>query len=165
MQFLIQFEQSNLLFHLVTDSQNSWTLFQYQLNRFEHKQKIRQPGEPVHSKFQFENKNDIQPVQFLISAPKEAGVKNLSFDIDNFKKVELPITIPAGAHLKYSGGNLATIYNKYWQELETVKIDSKKFEIGQGDHSLIFDCEFENQTDNPIKMELKTKNQGEQIKL
>ncbi len=152
-------------FHLVPVAENSWTLYQYQLNRFEHKQKIRQPGEPVHSKFEFNNDNNTQAVQFLISAPKETGIKNLSFDIDNFKKVELTIELPAGAHLKYSGKNSAIIYNKYWQKIETIVIEAKKFEIGTGSHSLIFDCEFDSQTDVPVKLEIKTINEGEAIKL
>lgn len=56
-------------FHLVPVPENSWTLYRYALVRFEHKQKIRQPGEPVNSKFQFENSNKSQALQFIITAP------------------------------------------------------------------------------------------------
>lgn len=126
---------------------------------------MRQPGEPVHSKFDFENNNKIQALQFIISAPKECDVKNLSFDIDNFKNTELAITLEAGCHLKYEGKNTATIYNKYWNIVDTIEINPKKFELAKGAHTLIFDCKFDGETEKGVKLELKTINDGEPIKL
>ncbi len=152
-------------FHLVPVSTNQWTLFQYEINRFEHKQKTLQPGQPVHSSFQFTNSNKKQALQFIITAPKDCAIENLSFDINNFKKIELPVKLEAGYHLKYEGKNTAIIYDKYWREIESIKIDSKKFEIEQGSHTLIFDCMFNDKTDVAVKLELKTVNNGEQIKL
>ncbi|MGQ7871017.1 hypothetical protein [Sunxiuqinia sp. sy24] len=152
-------------FHLVPLSENTWNLYQYKIDRFEHKQIIRQPGEPVHSKFQFDNTNGSQVLQFIVTAPKESAIRNLSFDINNFKKVELDVTVPAEHYLKYEGGSEAIIYTATWNIVKKVSVDSKRFEVEKGNCNLIFDCQFENKTNLPVKLEIKTVNNGEEIKL
>jgi hypothetical protein len=152
-------------FHLVSVSENSWTLYKYSMARFEHKQKIRQPGEPVHSKFQFENSNKSQALQFIITAPKESAISDLSFDIDNFKKIKLETTIPAGHHLKFEGASEATVYTPEWGEVKTISVDRSQFEITKGNHNLIFDCQFATGIENVVKIEMKTMNDGDEISL
>ena len=126
---------------------------------------MRQPGEPVHSKFQFENPNESQALQFIITAPKESAISNLSFDIDNFKKVKLPITLPAGHHFKYEGGNEATVYSPTWNKVRAIKIDAEKFEVDKGNRNLIFDCKFEGGSGSVVMIEMKTRNDGDKITL
>lgn len=152
-------------FHLVPDYENIWILYQYKIDRFEHQQKVRQPGEPVHSKFQFENPYKSQALQFIITAPKESAISNLSFDIDNFKKIKLETTIPAQHHLKYEGGSEATLFTPEWKKVKTISIDKSQFQIAKGDHSLIFDCQFENKGGSIVKLEMKTINDGDKISL
>lgn len=150
-------------FHLVPATENSWTLYRYSINRFEHKQKILQPGEPVHSIFHFENPNETQSLQFIISSPKTTSISGLSFDIDNFRKIELPVTLSADHYLKYEGGMNATVYDATWNKVKTIDIDAKQFEVGEGNHSLIFDCNFNEGSDSAVKLELKTMNEGDKV--
>ncbi|MCE4565826.1 sugar phosphate isomerase/epimerase [Maribellus sp. CM-23] len=152
-------------FHLVPASENSWTLYQYKIDRFEHKQKTRQPGEPVFSKFEFENTNGKQALQFILTAPDETAISNLSFDIDNFKRVGLAVNIPAKHHLKYEGGEHAVVYSPTWNKVKTVDINAGSFEVDNGSCSLIFDCKFVGESDSPVKLELKTIDEGELITL
>ena len=156
-------EDINNEFHLVSHDKNSWTLYQYKIDRFEHKRKVRQPGEPVHSEFTFENPNESQALQFIITAPKESAISDLSFDIDNFKKIDLHVTIPAGHHLKYQGRGEAILYTPTWNQVKTVNLDAKKFTVDKGNRELIFDCNFQEAIEAAVKLELKTKNKGERI--
>ena len=152
-------------FHLVPASENRWTLYQYKIDRFEHKQKVRQPGEPVFSKFKFENTNGKQALQFILTAPDETAISDLSFDIDNFKRVGLAVSIPAKHHLKYEGGEHAVVYSPTWNKVKTVDINAGNFEVDKGSCSLIFDCKFVGESDSPVKLELKTIDEGELITL
>lgn len=152
-------------FHLVSVAENNWILYKYELNRLEHKQKVRQPGEPVHSKFQFVNSNQSQALQFIITAPNQSAISNLSFDFDNFKKIKLEITIPAGHHLKYEGASDVAVYNPEWEKVKTISVDRSQFEIVKGNHNLIFDCQFAKGIENVVKIEIKTMNDGDEISL
>ncbi len=152
-------------FHLVPNDDNSWTLFQYKIDRFEHKQKIRQPGEPLHSVFEFNNVNASQSLQFILTAPEDASVKNLSFDINNYKKIELPVKLAPGHHLKYTGESTAVIFDKNWNLQQSIVIDAGSFNVEKGSNKIIFDCTFEQESDSGFKLELKTISEGETIKI
>ncbi len=152
-------------FHLVPVSEKSWMLFQYALTRFEHHQKVRQPGEPVHSTFKFENLNHSQALQFIITAPKESAISGLSFDIDNFKKIKFETTIPAGYHLKFEGGSEATVFTPEWEKVKTISVDRSQLEIAKGIHNLAFDCQFAKGIENVVKIEMKTMNDGDKISI
>lgn len=150
-------------FRLQAVSEKEWILYQFALKRFEHKQIIRQPGEPVSSSFDFENPNKAQAIRFIITAPKETAISSMYFDVDNFKKIELPLTLPAGHYLKYDGGAEAIIYSGRWEKISTVPVDAQKLELATGSHKLIFDCQFEEGKDSVVKLEMKTTNDGEPV--
>lgn len=150
-------------FRLIAKEEKEWILYQFALKRHEHKQIIRQPGEPVSSSFTFENPNKKQPVRFIITAPKETAISEMYLDIDNFKKIEFPLTLPAGYYLKYDGGTEAIIYSGRWEKVSTIPVDIQKLELSEGSHKLIFDCRFEKGKDSIVKLEMKTINDGEKV--
>ncbi len=150
-------------FRLKAKAEKEWILYQFALMRHEHKQIIRQPGEPVSSSFTFENPNKKQPFRFIITAPKETAISEMYLDIDNFKKIELPLTLPAGYYLKYDGGAEAIIYSGHWKMISSVPMDAQILELSKGSHKLIFDCKFEKGKDSVVKLEMKTINDGESV--
>ncbi len=74
-------------FSLVEESEG-WELTEIQADVFKHELKIRQPGEPLYSKFEFENKGEKQVLGFILTAVK-SDVSEIVLELNNYKKVYL----------------------------------------------------------------------------
>ena len=151
-------------FSLEKVSDNSWNLIPYLVQRFEHNLKIRQPGEPVWSSFSFQNNNDTQPLQFILTT-KNTSVSAITLEIDNFKKVELNITIGLDEYLKYEGGNEAVLYDKSWNMIKSVSIDPEVMTISKGVHEIKVDSKFSAKEEAALKLEMKTAGNKELIQI
>ncbi|NKI27483.1 hypothetical protein HCG49_13015 [Arenibacter sp. 6A1] len=151
-------------FSLEKISENSWNLTPYHVERFEHKKKIRQPGEPVWSSFSFENINSNQSLQFILTT-KNTAASNIVFELDDFKKVSLDITVKEGEHLKYSGTNELVLYDKTWNKIKSISVDPKLFEVEKGSHILKIDCNFSENEEASLKLEVKTAGKPELVKI
>ncbi|RLD35719.1 MAG: hypothetical protein DRI74_10335, partial [Bacteroidetes bacterium] len=150
-------------FTLERVDENHWNFMQVYSTKFKHKKKIRQPGEPLYSTFEFMHQGTKQNLEFIISA-SNSDISNIEMEIDHYKKIELPITLKAGEIIKYSGGHQASVYNKNWQLIKTIEIDAKALSIEEGDHFLIIDCKFSNAKDDAsLKIETRTLGQKQTI--
>jgi len=148
-------ENINDEFSLEKVSENSWNLIPYAVQRFEHELKIRQPGEPVWSVFQYKNEFASQPMQFILTT-KNSKVSGITIEIDDFKKVELDISIDKGENLKYDGGNEVVLYDKSWNRIKSIPVDPEKLNITNGDHKIKVDCTFSDKEEASLKLEIKT---------
>ena len=151
-------------FHLEQVDDNSWNLYRIYSEKFSHKKKIRQPGEPVHSKFSFRNNGEKQPMAFILTAKGSEATK-ISLEIDNHKQLDIPISLQPGESLKYNGGDEMIHYDANWQRIEDVKVERDRLMIGTGEHNLIFDCVFGNGENIEVKIELRTAGQVEVISI
>ncbi|WP_339708413.1 hypothetical protein [uncultured Kriegella sp.] len=142
-------------FSLEKVSDNSWNLIPYLVQRFEHNLKIRQPGEPVWSSFSFKNANETQPLQFILTT-KSTSVSAITLEIDNFKKVQLNISIGQDEYLKYDGGKEAVLYDKSWNKIKSIPLNQEAITVNKGVHEIKVDCEFSATEDASLKLELKT---------
>lgn len=152
-------------FSLVTISDNTWNLIPFSVQRFEHKLKIRQPGEPVWSTFSFTNEYSLQPLQFVINTTNNTTVSKLVIELDDFKKINLNITIEPDQYLKYTGGNEVFLYDKTWNKINTISINEEKLTISKGEHKIKVDCEFSGKEESGLKFELKTAGLPENVTL
>ena len=144
-------------FTLETLSENSWNLIPYSVERFEHKSRIRQPGEPVWSTFTFKNENERQPLQFILTTTNGITVSNITFEIDDFKKATFNITLKPGQYLKYVGGEKVILYDKFWNKIKDIGVDTDKLVLGNGNHNIKVNCQFlENNSQASLKLELRT---------
>lgn len=125
---------------LVATSAGCWNLSPYAVQRFKHINVMRQPGEPVVSRWTFNNPNDRQPIQFILKANDR--VSDLSLEIANYSTIRVPGAMEAGQYLKYAGGDQITIYDKNWNPVRTVPIDPAKMNVSKGEVSLLFSCSF-----------------------
>ena len=141
---------------LETISEGKWNLRPYHVERFEHKFRIRQPGEPVWSTFNFENNHKEQPLQFIITTTNNSSASNLFIEIDDFKKIDLDITIGPNQNLKYDGGNDIVLYDKSWNKIKSISINPDKFILSKGSHEIKIDCKFDSTEEVSLKLELKT---------
>ena len=149
-------------FSLEKVSENSWNLTPYDVQRFEHELKIRQPGEPVWSVFQYKNEFASQPMQFILTT-KNSRVSGISIELDDFKKIDLDISIDKGENLKYDGGNEVVLYDKSWNRIKSIPIDPEKLNISSGDHKIKVDCIFSAKEEASLKLEIKTAGNPEKV--
>ncbi len=152
-------------FTLESVSEGKWNLFPYHVQRFEHKLIIRQPGEPVWSTFNFNNTHEAQPLQFILTTTNNTSVSNVFIEIDDFKKIDMNISIAPNQNLKYEGGTEVVLYDKSWNKVKSIKIDPSKLLLSKGDHKIKIDCKFSGSENASLKLEMKTKGKGELISL
>ena len=150
-------------FHLATVNDFEWKLYRVYSYKFKHEKKDRQPGEPLHSTFKFENLSSDQPMNFILTA-KDGDIKNIKMEIDNYKQLSIPVTLKAGETIKYTGGDRAKVYDKNWFELKEIKIDSSVLALSKGEHNLIFDCKFAGGESPSAKLEFRIIASAEAVK-
>lgn len=150
-------------FHLETVNEGEWALCQVYSYKFMHEKKEKQPGEPLLSAFTFENPAEEQPMNFILKSEK-GSAKYFKFEIDHFKKIELPITLEPGQIIKYSGGDTATIYSKNWKRIKEIRIDASKLSLATGTHTLSLECKFSESEEAHVKLEIRTLGSSERVK-
>ena len=143
-------------YSLINTKENEFDLHQVNSSKFEHNKKIRQPGEPLYSSFDFKNDGEDQTMNFIIQAI-DGDIHKIIMELDNYKTIELPISLKSGEILKYTGGGKAIVYDSNWNIISEFEITSSDFEVSNGDHTLTFDCEFKNaEKEAKAKLELRT---------
>ncbi len=137
-------------------SDDSWDLLPYNVQRFKHQNMIRQPGEPVISKWVFNNKYERQPIQFILKATDR--ISSISMEIANFSTVDIKTVLEKDEYIKYTGEEKVFIYDKNWNLQRSISVDSKSMTIPEGDSQVIFSCTFDkvNDTDAFVSGEFKT---------
>jgi hypothetical protein len=143
-------------FMLESTSENSWDLTPYDVQRFEHNYRIRQPGEPVWTSFSFKNEFSEQPLQFILKTTKGTAASDITIEIDDFKKIDLNITIQEHQYLKYTGNDVVVLYDETWNMIKEIPIDSDICTISKGAHKIKVDCKFSGSDESSLKLELKT---------
>lgn len=152
-------------YHLETIAENEWKLYPIKSKIFRHEKKVRQPGEPLYSTFKYNNLYDNQEVTLTIQALEETKCKNIYVELDNYKKIEFPVTISNNEIIRYNGGNKATLYDKNWNKLKTIDLKIEKMKIDKGDHSFSVDCIFLSRKKSEIKLEVKTTGKAVKLKI
>ncbi len=137
--------------------EEEWSWREVAAQIFNHEKKTRQPGEPLYSTFTFENIGAEQTLNFILSA-KNSTVNNIEVELNNYRKINLNVTIKAGQTFKYSGGNKGYLYDSNWQIIHEVNLDPADFKINPGENKVSIDCSFEQaEKDAAVKVELRTK--------
>lgn len=90
----------------------------------------------------------------------------LLFEVGNFKKIDLKVSINEGEYLKYDGGNEAVLYDRSWNKIIAIPLDSENMTIGKGTHKIKVDCTFLSGKENAsLKLEIKTSGKSEQVRI
>ena len=157
-------EDINNEFHLENTRENQWNLYQVHSSKFIHEKKVRQPGEPLYSTFNFGNSTGNNKLEFILTAV-DSDLSGITLELDNYKKTTLPLKLKSGQTLKYSGGEYAILYNENWQKIREVKLDID-LSVSNGDHNLNFDCTFSNEGKEPkAKLELRIVGAAEPVNI
>lgn len=151
----------NTEFSLLKIRGNEFALHRVYSGKFKHEKKVRQPGEPLYSTFKFSHTGEKQSMNFIINAI-DSDISNIVMEIDNYKKIELPVSLEAGEIIKYTGGNKASVYDSNWNIINEFELTPSDFEVSNGDHSITFDCKFNN-AGKEVKLEVRTFAPAEKI--
>ena len=145
----------SLEFHLEYRGIDDWDLYQYSLERITHSSRQKQPGEPTGSQVTLNNPFDEQPVGWVLRAPEESSLRSVSLEVDNYKTVTIPVTIPAGFYLKYTGGSEAILYDQNWSQVDQISIEASDLTVGEGEHTIIINADFEPGDEHELSLEVK----------
>jgi len=148
-------------FHLERSGDSSWRLFQVHSSTYRLEGRERQPGEPSHQTFPFQNPEAEQTLHFLLTA--EGGAAgNLRMELDGVRQVDLPVHLAEGETLAYEGGDQATIYSSRWREVRSVPVDAEVLRIATGAHELVLDADLV-ADGGQLKVELRIWSEGEGV--
>jgi hypothetical protein len=151
-------------FHLVSTGNNTWDLYSVNIFRFEHEDKVRQPGEPLHSTFQFDNSVEKGTMYFIVTA-QNASVSEIVIEINNSVDLKIPVTLNKGESIRYSGGKSAGIYDANLQMRKNIDLDPSLFTLNKGPQIINFDCAFSDKNEEAkAKVEIRILNKPEVIK-
>ncbi len=152
-------------FTLEKVNDNEWDLIQVYSSKFNHEMKVRQPGEPLYSTFNFIHIGNNNSLHFILSAI-DVDVSNIIMEIDNYKEIKIPVVLKSGEHIKYSGGEKAYVYDKNWNLINDFNFDPSLAKITDGEHSVTVECKFSNQEkESGLKLEVRTFGAKESIAL
>lgn len=152
-------------FSLEALSENEWLLYPVTATIATHENKARQPGAPGHTLLELAQQDARQALQFTMTA-MGSKVSNLRLEIDNYKVVELPVTLDVGQVLQYKGAGSAVVYDANWRKLSEIPFDDADFRLASGTHRLAFDCDFHSSDEAAsVKVELRSPGQAERISL
>ena len=151
-------------YHLETIGVNEWNLYPLATEIYRHVKKVRQPGEPLYSSFDFNNPYPKQPLVLNIQVLEDSKCKDITVELDSYKKIIFPITLSDNQIIRYNGGNTAILYDKNWNKIKRIDLEIEKIEIGKGEHTLALDCKFLKAKNSEIKLEVKTIGEGLHLK-
>ncbi|MEA1875283.1 MAG: hypothetical protein U9N86_00320 [Bacteroidota bacterium] len=142
-------------FHLETNGPNAWKLYPANVVKAIYKNLVKQPGEPNLLIVDLKNENPDQTVSFVLSSSAESGLSDIQLEIDNFRKILLPLNLPPKHHIKYNGGSFVNLYDSNWNKIDSARIIQDHMTIHQGDHTIQFEGNFTSGSGD-IKIEIRT---------
>ncbi len=144
---------------------NQWTWTENYVDIFYHEYKIKQPGEPVSTSFDFNNPGEEQKGGFLFTAQK-ADVANIQLVLNSIKRISLPTRLKKGQKLKYTPGEKLRLYDANWKEIKAFDFDLSAFKLRKGTNNISLDCKFENKEDDArLRFEVRTTSEPELVSL
>ena len=153
-------------FHLEKAGDNAWNLYEVTLKGDNvHKYRSVQTGEPLLSKFTFDNPYEKQPVQFYatIKAGDEAGaqITNLQILVEGCAPIQVQEILKAGDKL-YCDGNSVYVCDEYWKPRKSFAV-SETTAWGKGKNNVTVQCDFSSSKAPSVEVEFKSLGNKESI--
>jgi hypothetical protein len=151
-------------FHLEKIAEGKWNLHTYAMSPIFSRERFeRQPGEPTHTTWNYQQSWREQPLQFRMSIVGSEGsaVKNIKIQIDRYKEMLLPLELSAGESLVSDGTELIRLYDKNGKPKKTFKLDGMPPTLAEGAHVMIVDSQFNGEA--VIEVQFKGLHKTEQV--
>jgi len=154
-------------FHLEKRDEGKWTLHQYALSPVFTREKFeRQPGEPTHTTWNFQQQWKEQSLQFRMQISGDKGsVKNIKMQIDNYREFLLPIELAAGESMVVDGTETIRLYDKNGKPKGLFKLQTKPPILSSGLHVMLIDSDFTGDENPIIEVQFKGLSDSEYIQL
>lgn len=121
-------------------SPSTWDLYPYAVQRFEHKNVVRQPGEPVVSRWEFDNSYERQPLGFIIKASDD--ISNVNLAIGGYSTIKIDGKLVKGQYIRYEGGSAIDVLDGNWNKIRSIEVDPAQLTIDPGKTTVVFSCDF-----------------------
>jgi hypothetical protein len=153
-------------FHLEKAGSNHWMLQNFEKFKFEHAKKILQPGEPAHSKWEFNNAWDPQllHLQLLVTGDDASRVVDIEIEVDNYFKVKIPAEVKKGQTLVWDSSKQIKLYNDKGQFIKAIDIERSLPELKSGKHLITINAGSMDGAEPVIKGTIKLKSGVEEIR-
>ena len=145
-------------FHLEKNDDSTWTLYDVTLKGGnQHKFRSVQTGEPLLSKYNFENPYEKQPVQFYatIKAGEETGgsISNLQVLVEGCAPIQVSESLKVGDKL-YCDGKQVYVCDDCWKARSSYPI-SETTSWNKGKNNVTIQCDFSSSKAPLIEVEFK----------
>lgn len=153
-------------FHLEKIADKSWNLYQNHVSEpYVHEKIIKQPGEPVNSSWTFTNNDDEQPLSFRIIAEKGKGVvKDIIIVIDSYYELKIPTVLKAGEKIVTDGSDKLLVFDAKGKLINTFTV-AKFPSLIKGQHTITFDCKYEDEDAPKLTVYFVTKGIAEPVNM
>jgi len=147
-------------FHLQVNASGGYDLVPVYNSYYIHEQKIKQPGEPTYSSFQFDNLSAAQPFAFIITMMNDkesdpnTSFDELSISINQQDPLLLPVSLKQ-KQILYCDGKTIKLYNSQWQLIQTIEKPLPM--LAQGRNDIKFDGKYSGENGGSIKIEVRAK--------
>lgn len=153
-------------FHLEEAGENRWNLYPLKVEQFIHKQKIRQPGEPLHTLFEFENPYKEQPLVFkAILLPEEnspgSEVSKVIFEINKTQQMEIPVGMEPFQILHLDETGTMKLLDRNHNLIRRIAYSADIPLLKKGLNHVITDADFDDGGSSQLKVEIIGKGPAE----
>lgn len=152
-------------FHLQAVGRTQWDLFPYHASQdYRHDKAVRQPGEPVSSRWELLNPDDAQLLQFKLRVVgEEGGIANPTIELDRYARITFPVKLSAGQTLLCEGTAVARVYDGKGRQVSVAEARGPIPVVQPGRHDVRFDCEFTGAVAPAAAVTFTTRGAGERI--
>lgn len=155
-------------FHLEQTGANRWNLFPLAVEQFVFEQKVRQPGEPLHSTFEFTNPYEEQPMVFsAVLLPKEntpgANVTKIALEINRTQQVEIPLEMEPYQILQLNKDGGLHLLDRNRNVIREIDYTGILPAFKNGINVIVADAEFSPEGASNLKFEFRTAGPAEPV--
>ncbi|MFN8666850.1 MAG: hypothetical protein U0164_06555 [Gemmatimonadaceae bacterium] len=153
-------------FHLASTGANAWTLTPVvESPLFTHARVERQPGEPTHSTFTFEQPWSAQSMQFRMMANGGAGsASRIVLRVDGYLSIELPTELQSGERLASDGTGAVQVYDASGKPKARVALASALPTLAPGRHVITLDARFDGNSPPTLTLQLRGHGDAEALR-
>ena len=154
-------------FHLEKAGDKAWNLYEVTLKGDNiHKYRSVQTGEPLLSKFTFDNPYEKQPVQFyaVVKAGEDvsAQIANMQILVEGCAPIQIQELLKAGDKL-YCDGTSVYVCDAFWQPRKRFDV-SETTSWNKGKNNVTVQCDFSSPQAPSVDVEFKALGNKESIR-
>lgn len=159
-----QLRDINREFQLRKAATGTWQLLPVAISRFDYVTTVKQPGEPTHANFTFNNPHSKQPLQLTASLRGDHASKsvwsNPVIEINGYDRIEIPVALSTSETLVCDGKKL-TIIDSRGAVVREISVTVPT--LNSGDNSISLDGPVSGDNQPAVRIEIRTIGEGESI--